>query len=78
MIVAEVAERLGVNPGTPAGKAEVCTAFQDLIQACSWTSFVVRSPSFTAEGLRTLQKSQREQVRAHAFLNLCRVLGTFP
>ena len=76
MIVAEVAERIGVDPGTKAGKAGVCAAFQNLIKACSWTSFVVRSPSFTAEGLRTLQRSQREQVWTRTMF--VRVLGAFP
>ncbi|CAN0293974.1 unnamed protein product [Ectocarpus sp. 6 AP-2014] len=70
MVVAEVADRMDVNSGTPAGKAAACTAFQDLIKACSWSSFVVRSPSFTAEGLRTLQKSQIDQVK-----QVTRVMG---
>ncbi|CBJ33751.1 hypothetical protein Esi_0588_0013 [Ectocarpus siliculosus] len=70
MVVAEVADRIDVNSGTPAGKAAVCAAFQDLIKACSWSSFVVRSPSFTAEGLRTLQKSQIDQVK-----QVTRVMG---
>lgn len=79
MFVAAVAERIGVDPGTSAGKAAVCAAFQDLIKTCSWSSFVVRSPSFTAEGLRILQKSQREQVWIRALLlhfHQERVLGT--
>ncbi|CAM9285430.1 unnamed protein product [Ectocarpus sp. 13 AM-2016] len=63
MIVTEVADRISVDPGTPAGKAAVCNAFQALVKACSWSCFVVRSPSFTAEGLRVLQKSQEEQVK---------------
>lgn len=67
MVVSEVADRLEVDAGTPTGKAAVCEAFQDLVKACSWSSFVVRSPSFTAEGLRTLQKSQMDQVRTNAF-----------
>ncbi|CAB1109608.1 unnamed protein product [Ectocarpus sp. CCAP 1310/34] len=63
MVVTEVADRISVEPGTPAGKAAVCNAFQDLVKACSWSCFVVRSPSFTAEGLHVLQKSQQEQVK---------------
>ena len=62
MVVAEVAERIGVDPTAPTGKAHVCAAFQDLMRACSWSSFMVRRNTFTAEDLRTLQKSQREQV----------------
>ncbi|CBJ31050.1 hypothetical protein Esi_0230_0025 [Ectocarpus siliculosus] len=72
MVVAEVADRIDVNSGTPAGKAAVCAAFQDLIKACSWSSFVVRSPSFTAEGLGTLQKSQIDQVQVK---QVTRVMG---
>lgn len=60
--VQKVALRIGVNEKTASGKAAVCRAFKDLIKACSWTSFVVRSPSFTDEGLRVLQKSERAQV----------------
>ncbi|CAB1105078.1 unnamed protein product [Ectocarpus sp. CCAP 1310/34] len=63
MVAMEVADRISVEPVTPAGKAAVCNAFQDLVKACSWSCFVVRSPSFTAEGLHVLQNSQQEQVK---------------
>ncbi|CAM9467122.1 unnamed protein product [Ectocarpus sp. 4 AP-2014] len=70
MVVAEVAGRIDVDSSTPDGKTAVCAAFQDVIKACSWSYFVVPSPSFTAEGLRTLQKSQIDQVK-----QVTRVLG---
>lgn len=61
-MISEVALRIGVDPDTAEGKTQVCKAFHDLIKAMCWTSFLVRCPSFTPEGLRVLQKSMRNQV----------------
>ncbi|CAM9704967.1 unnamed protein product [Ectocarpus sp. 4 AP-2014] len=76
IVVTEVADRISVDPGTPACKADVCNVFHNLVKACSWSCFVVRSPSFTAEGLRVLHKSQQEQVQSNAHIaQATRVMG---
>ncbi|CAB1113329.1 unnamed protein product [Ectocarpus sp. CCAP 1310/34] len=63
MVVTEVADRISVEPDTPAGKEAVCNTFQYLVKACSWSCFEVRSQSLTAEGFHVLQQSQQEQVK---------------
>lgn len=57
-----VAERIGVDADTIAGKKEVCASFQNLMKACSSSTFAVRSASFTEGGLDVLEKAEREQV----------------
>ncbi|CAN0366457.1 unnamed protein product, partial [Pylaiella littoralis] len=67
-VISEVALRIGVDPDTAEGKTQVCKAFRSLVKAVSWTSFLVRAPSFTRRGLRVLQKAQRDQVEQFALV----------
>lgn len=61
-IIGEVGSRVGADGNTASGRVGVCDAFKDLIRAMSWSSFVVRSPSFTPDGLKVLRKCEKDQV----------------
>ena len=52
-----------MNASTPAGKLEVCAAFQDVVRACSSSTHTVRSPSFTDDELDVPQETDEEKVR---------------
>ena len=61
-VVAEVAARIGKDDATTADKTAVCEVFQGLMKAMSWSTFALRSPSFSPEGLRVLHESMKDQV----------------
>eukprot|EP00752_Nemacystus_decipiens_P016129 g14422.t1 len=57
-----VAERIGSDYNTSAGKKNVCQAFRDLIISCSDSTFMVRRASFTSAQLAALEKSQAASI----------------
>lgn len=66
----DVAARIGVEYDTPENKAKVGKSFQDLIMSCSTSSFMVRAPEYTEEGLAVLDKATRNVVRVRLSLGI--------
>lgn len=58
-----VAENIGAEYDSPENKAKVSKSFQALLIASSTSSFMVRAPEYTDEGLQVLQKAARNVVR---------------
>lgn len=52
-----------MEDGDPASNRVVCLALNDLIRAMSASTFAIRSPSFTEQGLVALRRAKKELVQ---------------